>query len=66
MKTTAIAASCRQCGCGVEDAMLVILCDCCLDARLAYLDRAPAFGTGMRRTAGFAIERVRALTLAAA
>jgi hypothetical protein len=39
MKTTSITTRCRCCGAQVEEAMHVLLCDGCLDARLAELER---------------------------
>jgi hypothetical protein len=63
MKTIAITASCRCCGRPVDDAMHVILCDDCLDARLERLERTPPHAAGVVRAAGLAVERVRALTV---
>jgi hypothetical protein len=63
MTTIAMTPSCRCCGREVEDAMHVILCDGCLDARLARVERTPAQASGAMRAAGSAIERVRALTV---
>jgi hypothetical protein len=42
MTTTLISTSCRCCGHRVEDAMHLMLCDDCLDARLAELEPIPA------------------------
>jgi hypothetical protein len=42
MTTTLISTSCRCCGHLVEDAMHLMLCDDCLDARLAELEPIPA------------------------
>ena len=42
METIANTTSCRHCGRQVEDAMHLMLCDGCLDRRLAQLERAPA------------------------
>jgi hypothetical protein len=39
MTTTMTATSCRCCGRQVEDVMHVMLCDGCLDARLARSER---------------------------
>jgi hypothetical protein len=63
MKTIAITASCRCCGREVEDPMQLMLCDGCLDARLARLERTPPHPAGVVRAAGLAVERVRALTV---
>jgi len=41
MTTTTTATSCRCCGRQVEDVMHVMLCDGCLDARLARSERTP-------------------------
>ena len=63
MKTIAITASCRCCGRDVEGAMHLMLCDDCLDARLARPERTPPHASGAMRAAGLAVERVRALTV---
>jgi NMD protein affecting ribosome stability and mRNA decay len=39
MKTIVITTSCHYCGRRVEDAMHVMLCDRCLDTRLAERDQ---------------------------
>jgi Zn finger protein HypA/HybF involved in hydrogenase expression len=52
MRTTALTSNCHQCGRRVEDAMHVMLCDRCLDARLTEQQ-------------GSAVERIRALTVGA-
>jgi hypothetical protein len=41
MKTPTIPTSCQCCGRRVEDVMHVMLCDGCLDARLAQPERTP-------------------------
>jgi hypothetical protein len=41
MKTTTTATKCHCCGRQVEDVMHVMLCDCCLDARLSRAERTP-------------------------
>jgi hypothetical protein len=41
MTTTALSTSCHCCGHRVEDAMHLMLCDDCLDARLAELEPIP-------------------------
>jgi hypothetical protein len=63
MTTTAITASCRCCGRQVDDAMQLMLCDGCLDARLARLERTPPHAAGAMKAAALAVERVRALTV---
>jgi hypothetical protein len=63
MRTIAITARCRCCGRRVEDAMHLILCDCCLDARLARPEAAPARAVSPTAAGGFGAERLRALTL---
>ena len=55
MTTTLISTSCRSCGHRVEDAMHLMLCDDCLDARLAELEPIPAPAVFAARFA--AIER---------
>jgi hypothetical protein len=51
MKTIVITSSCHCCGRRVEDAMHVMLCDRCLDTRLAQLEPIPALAAA---AAGFA------------
>jgi hypothetical protein len=51
MKTIVITTGCHCCGHRVEDAMHVMLCDRCLDARLAQPEPIPARAVG---AAGFA------------
>jgi hypothetical protein len=63
MTTIAITARCRGCGHEVEGAMHLMLCDDCLDARLARLERTPPHPAGAMTAAGLAVERVRALTV---
>jgi hypothetical protein len=53
MKTIVITSSCHCCGRQVEDAMHVMLCDRCLDARLAELDRVPLHAVGLAAFAAF-------------
>jgi hypothetical protein len=57
MKTIVITTSCHCCGRRVEDAMHVMLCDGCLDVRLAQLEPIPARAAG---AAGFAAFERRA------
>ena len=63
MRTIAITARCRCCGRRVEDAMHLILCDGCLDARLARPEPAAARALSPNGAGGFGAERLRALTL---
>jgi hypothetical protein len=56
MTTIVITTSCHCCGRRVEDAMHVMLCDGCLDARLAELEPVPARAAG---TVGFAAFELR-------
>jgi hypothetical protein len=53
MKTIAITTSCQHCGRPVEDAMHLLLCDGCLDARLAQLEPTPAHAVGAAAFAAF-------------
>lgn len=46
MITVATTTSCHHCGRQVEDAMHLMLCDRCLDARLAQLEPTPAHNVG--------------------
>jgi NMD protein affecting ribosome stability and mRNA decay len=48
-----IATSCHHCGHQVKDAMHVMLCDSCLDARLAQLISIPARAAGADGFAAF-------------
>jgi NMD protein affecting ribosome stability and mRNA decay len=41
MRTSTTKTKCHCCGRQVEDVMHVMLCDCCLDARLARAERTP-------------------------
>jgi hypothetical protein len=59
MKTTAITISCRHCGRPVEDAMHVMLCDRCLDARLTQLERTPVFAAGAMRAVALNLRGAR-------
>jgi hypothetical protein len=52
--TIVITTSCHHCGRRVEDAMHVMLCDSCLDARLAQLEPLPARALGAAVFAAFA------------
>ena len=53
MRTIVITTSCHHCGRRVEDAMHVMLCDRCLDTRLARLERVPAHALGAAAFAAF-------------
>jgi hypothetical protein len=53
MTTIVITTSCHCCGRRVEDAMHVMLCDRCLDARLAKLEPTPARAFGAVGFAAF-------------
>lgn len=54
MRTLAITTtSCHSCGRRVEDAMHVMLCDGCLDARLAQLKPIPVPSVGATIFAAF-------------
>jgi hypothetical protein len=52
--TTPTTTSCQSCGTELEGAMHVMLCDDCLKARLAQLERAPAPPAGWSRDRGHA------------
>ena len=55
MTTIAInTSSCHSCGRRVEDAMHLMLCDRCLDARLAQLKPMPVRALGAAAFAAFA------------
>lgn len=47
MKTIAISTSCHCCGRRVTNAMHLILCDGCLDRRIAQVEPMPARAAGV-------------------
>ena len=53
MKPIVITTSCHCCGRRVEDAMHVMLCDRCLDTRLAQFEWIPAHALGAAAFAAF-------------
>jgi hypothetical protein len=59
MTTIAITTRCRHCGRPVEDAMHVMLCDRCLDARFTQFERTPAVAAGAMRALAMSFRGTR-------